>query len=127
MAVLIQQNTPGGAVTDASSTRGSAVHNMWPNATSEASPPDGADRTTAEWAARVNAGTGAFAGNYVREVSATHGAATVLLGDGIGGTNPFAVAGAATLSCKARCSPGEAFSLEVQIRFTAQAVGGGDS
>src|SRR4051794_26023687 len=46
--------------------------NFFPNSTSETVPPVGADLNSPEWAGRVNAGAGAYSGNWVREVSAPH-------------------------------------------------------
>jgi hypothetical protein len=43
--------------------------NLWPNPTSEAAPPDGADTSTAEWTHRYNAGGSARSGSYVRKLN----------------------------------------------------------
>jgi hypothetical protein len=56
------------AITADRLTVGSGSANLYPNATSEAAPPTGADVTTPEWSGRFNAGAGAYAGAYVRRL-----------------------------------------------------------
>lgn len=43
--------------------------NLWPNPSSEISPPYGADTSQAEWADRYNAGGGAYGGSWVRRIT----------------------------------------------------------
>jgi hypothetical protein len=71
-----------GTIGDAGNTRGANVDNMWPNPTSEANPPPTVivanDGSSAEWDYRLNAGVGAFAGNWVRQIVASGGSPTRL-------------------------------------------------
>lgn len=128
VAVLPSATMGPQVLTDSTSTRGTAVHNIWPNANSESSPPDGTNLTTPEWAGRVNAGAGAYAGNWVRAISATKSVAGVALGDQVLGTDPdhLASADTSTLSCKVKCSPGDVFNFEAQGRLSATGVGGAE-
>lgn len=118
---VVPAQVPGGVLADVSSTRGAAVHNMWPNGSSENNPPDGADTTTPEWAARVDAGSGAYAGSWVREISEVANAGFTFLGDKPAGTT--AIAPGAILGLKVRASPGDLFVAECQVRGTSKVSG----
>jgi hypothetical protein len=114
---VLPSQVPQGTVPDSSSTRGANVDNLWPNAGSEMNPPDGADTTTAEWAGRVNAGAGAYAGSWVRQLSAALGSRQIL-----GDTTPVIGAEPATqsrLAMRIPCSPGESFYIEAWCKATA--------
>jgi hypothetical protein len=60
---------PPASVGDSQSTRGADVDNIWPNGTSENSPPAGADLLSPEWANRAPSDS-AYAGAWVRELVA---------------------------------------------------------
>lgn len=80
-----------------------APDNLFPNGTSEASPPSYInvlnDGSLPEWDYRKNAGAGAFSGNWVREL-----------------TTP--TLGSKSLNAKIACSPGDQFSFSVQTQIT---------
>jgi hypothetical protein len=122
--VLPDQVMPG-TLTDASTTRGGSVDNIFPNHNSEANPPDGADLTTAEWAGRVQEAA-AYAGSAVRQLSAAMSARQAL-GDGMiaGGPGPTTdhPSNQSYLGFNVPCSPGESFYIEAQVRFTVGATG----
>jgi hypothetical protein len=75
--------------------------NLWPNPSSEIAPPTGGDTTQPEWADRVNAGSGAYSGSWVRQVTAA--------------VSGFWVP----------CSPGAQFYAEAQAKRTAGTGSGG--
>jgi hypothetical protein len=79
------------------------IDNLWPNPTSEESPPTGADLAGSEFGARYNAGASAYAGSWVRSLYADPG-----------GTN--------ALYHTVPCSPADSFYLEA---YTKTLNGGG--
>lgn len=113
--VLTAQQVPPGTISDAASTRGGAIDNIFPNHNSEAPPPDGADTSTAEWAGRV-ADAGAVSGGFVRELSVATANSREILGDQ-NGLNA-APAYQSQLAFAIACSPGESFYIEAQARWT---------
>lgn len=127
--VLPGTSSATGTLVDSSSTRAAAVHSMWPNGSSEDSPPDGSDPGKPEWAARVNRGVGsAFSGAWVRAIDCTKvgapSGAPIRLGDQLAGTD-FVLGDVTTLTVKVRCSPGQTFRLEAQVQRTSSVGGGG--
>jgi hypothetical protein len=105
-------------VPDSSSTRGGNVDNIWPNPTSEVAPSDGSDSTRPEWAGRLNVGAGAFAGNYVRQLSAILNAQQIIGDDIVAGGAVSRPSYQSQLGYTVPCSPAELFYIEAQVRFT---------
>ncbi len=70
--------------------------NLWTNGNSERNPPTGADTTGVEFGSRYNAGSGAYAGNWVRQIVA--GASEV------------------NLSLEIPCNAGDTFMAQCQTK-----------
>lgn len=92
--------------------------NIFPNPTSEESPPPG-PATAPEWVGRINAGGGAYAGSWVRQLS-TSQHSPVFLGDAL--ATP-AASDQSTLGVFVPCSPGESFYMEAQCKMTTATAG----
>jgi hypothetical protein len=92
--------------------------NLWPNPTSEVVPPPGADTMATEWAGRLNAGAGAYSGDWVRDLAPPTGG-RVQLGDSVvaGGLAGNPPSFQSQLALILPCSPGEKFYIEAQTRF----------
>lgn len=117
---ILPGQAPTSVVPDSTSTRGAMIDNIFPGGTSETSPPDGVDTTKPEWAGRVNAGTSAFAGSWVRQLTALQNARQ-LLGDQPPISYPPSYQ--SQLGLRVPCAPGETFYIEAMVRWAQGAAG----
>lgn len=115
--VLLPGQVPPGTITDAGSSRGANVDNLWPNPGSEAYPPDGADLNAPEWYGRYAVGD-AFSGSFVRHFAATTNQFFGMFWDTNVGSS------SRTNSVTLAASAGEAFYMEAQVRANHLNAGG---
>ena len=106
-----------GAIGDSQTTRGASVDNLWPNPTSEQAPPDGADLTSPEWSSLYNAGAGAYAGSWVRQVTAVNPTAA-------NNQFPGQIGNQAAIWVTVPCAPSDTFYIEAQALLVAGAPTG---
>lgn len=118
-SVVLPANTPGGTVPSSSTTRGGAVHNMWPNGSSENPPPDGVNLRSTEWAGRTIDAT-AYAGDFVRQLQPVINTRVGLGDEGSPAIfTPTGTIGFSFIGLLVACSPNEWFAFEAQARVTA--------